>query len=182
MFCDLGAWRCGDSCAGSCHDQLEGDFGVAELGGRGVPKLVKVQSGVVVEQEAGAFIAEAGASGVGADIGGRSATRGDGTAFGGVGAGGVRIREPDGGRERLGDRGEVDAVAARRSPRFGRSPPSGSVPPAAKPPAVKYPGVTKGNGRCHHEARRAVQWGGFRWPAAGRSMGPNRRGNRWGGV
>jgi hypothetical protein len=52
------------------HDELERDFGVAEVVGA-VPELVEFQAGIVVQQDAAAVIAEAGPAGVRADVAGR---------------------------------------------------------------------------------------------------------------
>src|SRR6266702_4690428 len=70
------------SCAGLGHDELERDFGVAEVGRGAVPELVELQAGVVVQQNAAAVIAEAGPAGVRADVAGRWPAGRDGFAFG----------------------------------------------------------------------------------------------------
>lgn len=54
--------------AGLGHDELERDLRFAEVGGGGVAELVEVEPGVLLEQDAGAIVAEAGAAGVRADV------------------------------------------------------------------------------------------------------------------
>ncbi|WP_345574006.1 hypothetical protein [Nonomuraea rosea] len=67
---------------GLAHDELQRDFGVAEVGGGAVTQLVQVEPGVLVQQDTGAVVAEAGAAGVRADVGGRGAAGRDRAAFG----------------------------------------------------------------------------------------------------
>ncbi|MGP4104338.1 hypothetical protein [Nonomuraea sp. KM90] len=67
---------------GLAHDELQRDFGVAEMGGGTVAQLVQVEPGVGVQQDAGAVVAEAGAANVRADVGGRRPTGRDGAALG----------------------------------------------------------------------------------------------------
>jgi len=55
-----GAWRL---VAGLGHDQLEGDLLVAEVGRCGVAELVKLPSRELLEQDAGAVVAEPGVAG-----------------------------------------------------------------------------------------------------------------------
>jgi hypothetical protein len=57
--------------AGLAHDELQRDFGFAEVGGGAVAQLVQVEPGVLVQQDAGAVVAQAGAASVRADVGGR---------------------------------------------------------------------------------------------------------------
>lgn len=55
--------------AGLGHDDVGGDVGVAEVAGREVAQLVQSQaSGVLAEQDAGAVVAQAGASGLRAEV------------------------------------------------------------------------------------------------------------------
>jgi hypothetical protein len=50
--------------SGLGHDDVGGDVGLAEVGGRGVPELVQPEAVAVVgEQDAGAVVAEPGAAG-----------------------------------------------------------------------------------------------------------------------
>jgi hypothetical protein len=67
---------------GLAHDELQRHLRLAEVGGGGVTQLVQVEFGVLVQLDAGAVVAEAGAAGVRADVArGGSAGR-DGAAFG----------------------------------------------------------------------------------------------------
>ncbi|GAA1761382.1 hypothetical protein GCM10009734_82050 [Nonomuraea bangladeshensis] len=67
---------------GLAHDELQRDLGLAEVGGGGVTELVQVEAGVLLQQDAGAVVAQAGAAGVWADVAGGRAAGGDGAAFG----------------------------------------------------------------------------------------------------
>ena len=68
--------------AGLGHDQLQRDLVVAEVGCCGVAQLVQVPSGVLLEQDAGAVVAESGPADVGADVASRGVTRWDGRTTG----------------------------------------------------------------------------------------------------
>jgi hypothetical protein len=66
--------------AGLGHDEVERGLGVAEVGGGRVAELVGAESRVLLEEDADAVVAEAGPSGVRADVFGRGTSGGDGTA------------------------------------------------------------------------------------------------------
>ncbi len=68
--------------AGLGHDELERDLRFAEVGGGGVAELVEVEPGVLLEQDAGAIVAEAGAAGVRADVLGAGSAGGSWFAVG----------------------------------------------------------------------------------------------------
>lgn len=61
---------------------LQRDFSVAEVGGGAVAQLMQVETGVFVQQDAGAVVAEAGVPGVRADVGGSGTAGGHRAAFG----------------------------------------------------------------------------------------------------
>ncbi|MEV6157785.1 hypothetical protein AB0L53_46350 [Nonomuraea sp. NPDC052129] len=68
--------------AGLAHDELQRHFGVAEVGGGAVAQLVQIESGVLLQQDAGAVIAEAGAAGVRTDVDGGGPASGNRASFG----------------------------------------------------------------------------------------------------
>jgi hypothetical protein len=68
--------------AGLGHDELERDLRFAEVGGGGVAELVEVEPGVLLEEDAGAIVAEAGAAGVRADVLGAGSAGGSWFAVG----------------------------------------------------------------------------------------------------
>lgn len=74
--------RAGVAVAGLGHDELERDLLLAEVGGGGVAELVGVQADLLIHADADAVVAEAGPSGVGADVLGTWAACGDGFAVG----------------------------------------------------------------------------------------------------
>ncbi|GAA4204210.1 hypothetical protein GCM10022252_62970 [Streptosporangium oxazolinicum] len=54
---------------GLAHDELQRYFSFAEVGGGAVAQLVQIEPGVLLQQDTGAVVAEAGAAGVRADVG-----------------------------------------------------------------------------------------------------------------